>query len=319
MNYLDETGLAYFWTKIKNHVQDNIDIVDNYTVNGYPISTNPVLNKADVGLGSVTNDAQVKRTEMGQPNGVATLDGSGLVPSSQLPSYVDDVLEYENFSSFPKPGADSKIYIAKDTNLTYRWTGSQYVEISKSLALGETNSTAYAGDKGAANRQSLQSLPSQLINSVGGITANATNVTLAVTRVIKSGLNYGSPQNSNVTFNTATGSSAGMMSAADKAKLDGIASGAQVNDHLVIQSAVDSTNQSYNLLHAYSSNTQREINSVTKSNGLTYNPSSKSLTATGTITANKLVKTGGTSTQILMADGSVGSSISKGAIDAICV
>jgi hypothetical protein len=89
---------------------------------------------------------------MGVANGVATLNESGLVPSSQLPSYVDDVLEYNTLSSFPPVGEDGKIYVSEDTNLTYRWSGSQYVEISKSLALGETSSTAYAGDKGKANR-----------------------------------------------------------------------------------------------------------------------------------------------------------------------
>ncbi len=72
----------------------------------------------------------------------------GTVPSSQLPSYVDDVLEYANLASFPNPGESAKIYVALDTNLTYRWTGSSYVEISQSLALGETSSTAYRGDRG---------------------------------------------------------------------------------------------------------------------------------------------------------------------------
>jgi hypothetical protein len=62
-------------------------------------------------------------------NGVATLDASGLVPSSQLPSYVDDVLEYNNLASFPAIGETGKIYVAKDTNKTYRWSGSVYIQI----------------------------------------------------------------------------------------------------------------------------------------------------------------------------------------------
>lgn len=72
----------------------------------------------------------------------------GKVPASQLPSYVDDVLEYANFAAFPATGESGKIYVAIDTNLTYRWSGSAYVEISASLALGETASTAYRGDRG---------------------------------------------------------------------------------------------------------------------------------------------------------------------------
>ena len=77
----------------------------------------------------------------------------GKIPSSQLPSFVDDVLEYDAMSDFPAVGEDGKIYISKDTNLTYRWGGTQYVEISQSLALGETASTAYPGDKGKATTE----------------------------------------------------------------------------------------------------------------------------------------------------------------------
>ena len=73
---------------------------------------------------------------------------SGKIPASQLPAYVDDVLEFANLASFPATGENGKIYIAIDTNLTYRWGGSGYVVMSSSLALGETSSTAYRGDRG---------------------------------------------------------------------------------------------------------------------------------------------------------------------------
>ncbi len=84
----------------------------------------------------------------GVAGGLAELDSSGHVPSSQLPSYVDDVLEYPSKNNFPAVGETGKIYVTLDTNLTYRWSGSAYVEISPSLALGETSSTAYRGDRG---------------------------------------------------------------------------------------------------------------------------------------------------------------------------
>ena len=90
----------------------------------------------------------IATTAKGAANGVAELDSTGKVPSSQLPSFVDDVLEYDKQSSFPTTGETGKIYIAQDTNKTYRWSGSAYVEISASLALGETSSTAYRGDRG---------------------------------------------------------------------------------------------------------------------------------------------------------------------------
>lgn len=85
----------------------------------------------------------------------ANLSNNGKVPASQLPSYVDDVEEYGSLSSFPKQGEEGKIYVATDTNLTYRWSGSTYVEIGQSIALGETPNTAYPGDKGKQLADSL--------------------------------------------------------------------------------------------------------------------------------------------------------------------
>ena len=115
------------------------------------------ISKANIGLENVTNDAQVKRSEMGVASGVATLDTTGKVPSSQLPSYVDDVLLgilkedgkfYSSGGAVEIPAETGKIYVDYNTNKQYRWGGAStgYVEISASLALGETSSTAYPGD-----------------------------------------------------------------------------------------------------------------------------------------------------------------------------
>ena len=92
----------------------------------------------------------VLATEKGAANGVATLDSNGLIPSSQLPSYVDDVIEAANFAALPAEGEDGKIYVTLDDNKTFRWGGSAYTEISASIALGETAGTAYEGSKGKA-------------------------------------------------------------------------------------------------------------------------------------------------------------------------
>ena len=86
----------------------------------------------------------------------ANLSDNGKVPANQLPSYVDDVIEYGTFNTFPTTGEDGKIYVAQDTNLTYRWSGTRYVEISQSLALGETSNTAYPGDKGKQLSEDLK-------------------------------------------------------------------------------------------------------------------------------------------------------------------
>lgn len=53
----------------------------------------------------------------------------GKVPESQLPSYVDDVVEYDSKSAFPVTGEEGKIYVDKSTNLTYRWSGSTYIQV----------------------------------------------------------------------------------------------------------------------------------------------------------------------------------------------
>lgn len=84
----------------------------------------------------------------GVANGIAELDSNGKVLTAQLPSYVDDVLEYSGISDFPTVGETGKIYVDTTTNKTYRWSGSTYIEISESIALGETSSTAYRGDRG---------------------------------------------------------------------------------------------------------------------------------------------------------------------------
>lgn len=91
---------------------------------------------------------KIDTSEKGSINGVAQLDGTGKVPSAQLPAYVDDVLEFADLASFPVAGETGKIYVALDTNKTYRWTGSTYIEISEGVQLGETSTTAYRGDRG---------------------------------------------------------------------------------------------------------------------------------------------------------------------------
>ena len=87
-------------------------------------------------------------TLKGSPNGVAELDENGFVKSSQLPSYIDDILEFATASEFPVEGEAGKIYLSSDTNTVYRWTGSSYVAIPVGLSLGITSETAFRGDHG---------------------------------------------------------------------------------------------------------------------------------------------------------------------------
>lgn len=96
--------------------------------------------------------------QKGSPNGIATLDDGGRVPAAQLPSFVDDVVEYRNAEQFPLQGETGKIYVDTDANKVYRWSGSQYTEISASLALGETADTAFAGNRGKAVEDAVAAL-----------------------------------------------------------------------------------------------------------------------------------------------------------------
>lgn len=141
-------------------------------------SSNKLVDKASLGTAAVKN--------VGTANGVAELDSNGKVPSSQLPSYVDDVLEYDSKSAFPATGESGKIYVAKDTNKTYRWSGTAYVEISESLALGETSSTAYRGDRGKVAYDHASSKGSAFASGLYKITTNAEGHVTAAAAVVKS-------------------------------------------------------------------------------------------------------------------------------------
>lgn len=169
---------------------------------------------------TITNNLNAFISTKGQPSGLAELDSTGKVPAAQLPSYVDDVLEFSTKAQFPQTGETGKIYVAKDTNLTYRWTGTQYLEISQSLALGETPSTAYPGDKGKANRDALNSMPTKLTSYLTPTTSTGELVKINYKYAAKDGLNYGPLQDDNIDIPSATTTNAGAMSAIDKGRLD---------------------------------------------------------------------------------------------------
>lgn len=169
---------------------------------------------------TITNSLNAFISTKGQPGGLAELDSTGKVPAAQLPSYVDDVLEFSTKDQFPQTGETGKIYVAKDTNLTYRWTGTQYLEISQSLALGETPSTAYPGDKGKANRDALNSMPTNITSYLTPTTSTGELVKINYKYAAKDGLNYGPLQDDNIDIPSATTTNAGAMSAIDKGRLD---------------------------------------------------------------------------------------------------
>lgn len=207
---------------------------------------------------TITNSLNAFISTKGQPSGLAELDSTGKVPAAQLPSYVDDVLEFSTKAQFPQTGETGKIYVAKDTNLTYRWTGTQYLEISQSLALGETPSTAYPGDKGKANRDALNSMPTKLTSYLTPTTSTGELVKINYKYAAKDGLNYGPLQDDNIDIPSATTTNAGAMSAIDKGRLDDL-----YNEFGSIQNPGDKLDSLPNNLVTGVDATSRNANTVT--------------------------------------------------------
>lgn len=226
-------------------------------LNKYQSEINTQLGTSDDSLHKeLTNFKNTK----GKANGLASLDDSGKVPSTQLPSYVDDVLEFTQLDQLPKPGESGKIYVVTSTNLQYRWSGSDYVEISKSLALGETSSTAYPGDKGKATTDVVNSLSDNLVNDVLVSQSDKNSVSLTIKSITKNPVKknkelllvdgepilltdntpilladnvndglYDQADDKLITINQASSFTAGVMSASDKTKLDGLKAQAEID------------------------------------------------------------------------------------------
>ena len=209
------------------NVQDALEELSTIAAEGGVTSVNGktgavTLTKSDIELGNVTNDAQVKRSEMGVAGGVATLDDTGKVPTSQLPSYVDDIIEgyyntkdgkfYENDSTnsnYLITGETGKIYVDKITNKTYRWSGTAYVEISASLALGTTSSTAFPGDRGLGLEDGFDNLDERIDlleevhpNNLMYLSVGDVNNTSKV-EIVSDGINY--TCGSELSFDTGRG------------------------------------------------------------------------------------------------------------------
>lgn len=215
------------------------------------------LVKSIAGKTKTLVGTKVDKSVVGKANGVASLDSTGHVPSSQLPSYVDDVLEFEKLASFPKTGEGGKIYVALDTNLTYRWSGTAYIEISKSLAVGTVAGTAYDGAKGAAleskvntmngtlntvktttetNTKVLSSLPGDALKKIAddmgyfyAWTKDVESITCEVgttSKLIEIGVPIlafnGTADRETITIPNATTTSPGIMSKEDKVVLDNL-------------------------------------------------------------------------------------------------
>lgn len=157
------------------------------------------LDDLNATVSEAANKAQSVISMISNPNGLATLDSTGKVPSSQLPSYVDDVIEgYYSDGKFYSTksgstysgeitGEAGKIYTDLNTDRTYRWSGTVYTQIKGDLALGETDSTAYRGDRGKVaydHSQAAHAPATAEKNAIVSIKKNGTAITPDANRAV---------------------------------------------------------------------------------------------------------------------------------------
>ena len=191
---------------------------------------------------------KIDKTQKGAVNGVAELNEAGKVPSSQLPSYMDDVIEgyyynnkfYEESTHTTEITAEKgKIYVDLSTERTYRYSGSLYIEVSPSLDLGETQYTAYRGDRGktaydhATDSNKVSSAKTEKFYKVAvtnqGHVASATEVSKSdITGLgIQAEINANNKVNADYIDDSTSDHK--FTSSTEKNKLSGIESGAEVN------------------------------------------------------------------------------------------
>lgn len=157
------------------------------------------IDDMDAAVSEVAGKAQTLISMIGTAKGLATLDDSGKVPASQLPSFVDDVIEgYYNNGKFYSTksgtsytgeitGESGKIYTDLNTNKTYRWSGTVYTPIKGDLALGETETTAYRGDRGKTAYEHSQATHAPVDsekNTITSIKKNGTAITPDANRAV---------------------------------------------------------------------------------------------------------------------------------------
>lgn len=249
------------WTHIKEIVQSvglnydkNSDIIslpdnssNNYfkgssivdAINKGDAAVKAQVDRLDTKIDDVNEDLQDFKALKGQPNGLAELDGNGKVPASQLPSYVDDVMDaYATYTVSPTGvlqniqlyadvehetpivGERDKIYVnvtPGEVSYQFRWSGSQWVHIdSNAIIIGDITGTAYDGGKGKAMENVVNSMPNNLLSTFQLDQTDVNNITISLTGVEKSGGKYIESTLSNITITPATNTVAGLMTGAEK-------------------------------------------------------------------------------------------------------
>lgn len=249
------------WTHIKEIVQSvglnydkNSDVIslpnlnsNNYfkgnsivdAINKGDAAVKAQVDRLDTKIDDVNEDLQDFKALKGQPNGLAELDGNGKVPASQLPSYVDDVMDaYATYTVSPTGvlqniqlyadaehetpivGERDKIYVnvtPGEVSYQFRWSGSQFIHIdSNAIIIGDITGTAYDGGKGKAMENVVNSMPNNLLSTFQLDQSDVNNITISLTGVEKSGGKYIESTLADITITPATNTVAGLMTGAEK-------------------------------------------------------------------------------------------------------
>lgn len=237
LNYDKNSDIISLPDNSSNNYFKGTSIVD--AINKGDAAVKAQVDRLDTKIDDVNEDLQDFKALKGQPNGLAELDGNGKVPASQLPSYVDDVMDaYATYTVSPTGvlqniqlyadaehetpivGERDKIYVnvtPGEVSYQFRWSGSQWVHIdSNAIIIGDITGTAYDGGKGKAMENVVNSMPNNLLSTFQLDQTDVNNITISLTGVEKSGGKYVQSTLADITITPATNTVAGLMTGAEK-------------------------------------------------------------------------------------------------------
>lgn len=257
LNYDKNSDIISLPDNSSNNYFKGTSIVD--AINKGDAAVKAQVDRLDTKIDDVNEDLQDFKALKGQPNGLAELDGNGKVPASQLPSYVDDVMDaYATYTVSPTGvlqniqlyadaehetpivGERDKIYVnvtPGEVSYQFRWSGSQWVHIdSNAIIIGDITGTAYDGGKGKAMENVVNSMPNNLLSTFQLDQTDVNNITISLTGVEKSGGKYVQSTLADITITPATNTVAGLMTGAEKIAINETLPDA-INDEKVAREA----------------------------------------------------------------------------------
>lgn len=237
LNYDKNSDIISLPDNSSNNYFKGTSIVD--AINKGDAAVKAQVDRLDTKIDDVNEDLQDFKALKGQPNGLAELDSNGKVPASQLPSYVDDVMDaYATYTVSPTGvlqniqlyadaehetpivGDRDKIYVnvtPGEVSYQFRWSGSQFIHIdSNAIIIGDITGTAYDGGKGKAMENVVNSMPDNLLSTFQLDQTDVNNITISLTGVQKSDGRYVESTLADITITPATNTVAGLMTGAEK-------------------------------------------------------------------------------------------------------